>query len=210
MHKILLIIFFSISLYIPFISNAAVLINFSPCVTTECQKQAAETERLNQEKIEAKKKADQIASQNAAIEAERIRLESIRVQEEKTKLEAQKETDRIKKETEDQLKIKELEDRIKKLESQQPVIETVIPIIPTQITEDLNILNKEVTESTKPKKEIIKPITLDKKITQPSVIIKTEELKDEIVKIVTPTDVVPAPTPIEKISWFRRFLNWFK
>ena len=71
MKKILLTLIISASLYVfsPLISSAALLMispSSSACTTTACKNAAAETARLNQEKIDAQKKADQIAAQNAA------------------------------------------------------------------------------------------------------------------------------------------------
>jgi predicted nucleic acid-binding Zn-ribbon protein len=202
MKKILITLIISASLYAfyPFVSHSAfMVITPDSCTTTACKNATAETARLNQEKIDAQKKADQIASQNAAIEAERTRQEAIRAQEEKKRIEAQKEEERIQKENEYQLKIKELEDRIKKLESQQPIIKTITIPVETTVKETPSVQNNEV----------IKTTISDKKIVQPSVI-KKEEPKNESA-ITDPSPVVESiPTSIQKVSWFKRFLNWFK
>jgi len=199
MRKILLISIISVSLYLfsPLISSAALFImtSDSTCTTTACKEAAAETARLNQDRIATQEKEAKIA----ADQAEQLRQEQIEAQAEKDRLAAQKEADSIQKIKEYQLKIKELEDRINKLESQQPIIKTITIPVETTVKETPSVQNKEVIRTTIP----------DKKIVQPTVI-KKEEPKNESV-ITDPSPVVESiPTSMQKVSWFKRFLNWFK
>lgn len=200
MKKIPTILILSILIYISStsISSAALLMispSSSPCTTTACKAAAAETARVNQERIAAQERAAKLAAE----QAEQLRQEQVAAQAEQERIAAQKEEERIQKENEYQLKIKELEDRIKKLESQQPIIKTIKIPVETTVKETPSVQNKEVIKTTIP----------DKKIVQPSVI-KKEEPKNESV-ITNPSPVVESiPTPIQKVSWFRKFLNWFK
>ena len=198
MKKILTTLILSILIYVssPSVSNAVFAVfSGTPCTTTACKEAAAETARVNQERIVAQERATKLAAE----QTEQLRQEQVAAQAEKDKIEAQKEEERIQKENEYQLKIKELEDRIKKLESQQPIIKTITIPVETTVKETPSVQNNEVIKTTIP----------DKKKVQPSVI-KKEEPRNESI-ITSPSPIIESiPTPIQKVSWFKKFLNWFK
>lgn len=193
MKKISTTIILSVLIYILSTStSSAALLLMTPdsaCTTTACKEASAEAERLRQEKIATQEREEKIVAE----QAEKLRQEQIEAQAEKDRLTFQKEADIIQKEKEYKLKIKELEDRINKLETQQTTTKTIVPVKDTQVQ--------------------VAPAISNKKAIQPT-IIKKEEPKEEPVSesiVSGPSPVVELiPTSIQKVSWFKRFLNWFK